>query len=90
MSDPEYAGMLTYYVGTRHYRAPEVLLNPGGYTVAIDIWGVGCTLAEMLNGTTLFRSKDRILREARLLLVMTMRQAVQGTVSFKFLCYTIN
>lgn len=51
-------GLLTEYVVTRWYRAPEVMLSPKQYTKAIDVWSVGCILVEMFNGTTLFRGKD--------------------------------
>ncbi|KAK2558265.1 Mitogen-activated protein kinase 1 [Acropora cervicornis] len=37
------------YVATRWYRAPEIMLNSKGYSKAIDIWSVGCILAEMLS-----------------------------------------
>ena len=39
---------MTAYVATRWYRAPEVLLSLKQYTRAIDMWSVGCILAEML------------------------------------------
>jgi mitogen-activated protein kinase 1/3 len=42
------ADFMTKYVVTRWYRAPELLLNEGCYTPAIDIWSVGCIIAEML------------------------------------------
>lgn len=51
------ASVLTDYVVTRWYRAPELLLNAKKYTVAVDMWSVGCVFAEMilrkpfLNGT---------------------------------------
>ena len=41
-------GLLTEYVATRWYRAPEIMLNAKGYTNAIDIWSVGCILADMV------------------------------------------
>jgi serine/threonine protein kinase len=33
---------------TLYYRAPEVLLGMKKYDEKIDLWGVGCVLAEML------------------------------------------
>jgi mitogen-activated protein kinase 1/3 len=36
-------------VVTRWYRAPEVILNQDSYTSAIDIWSVGCIMAELLS-----------------------------------------
>lgn len=38
---------LTDYVATRWYRAPELLLGNENYDDKIDIWSVGCVLAEM-------------------------------------------
>ncbi|KAF7306271.1 Mitogen-activated protein kinase [Mycena indigotica] len=49
---------LTEYVATRWYRAPEVMLTFKEYTRAIDMWSVGCVLAEMLNGKPLFPGRD--------------------------------
>ena len=40
--------VLTDYITTRWYRAPEVLLSWKNYSKAIDIWSVGCILAEMI------------------------------------------
>lgn len=47
----------TTYVVTRWYRAPEVLVG-GGYGPPVDIWSVGCILAEMLTGVPLFPGKS--------------------------------
>eukprot|EP00043_Microstomoeca_roanoka_P011452 m.107863 g.107863 ORF g.107863 m.107863 type:complete len:383 (-) comp15200_c0_seq2:699-1847(-) len=47
-------GILTEYVATRWYRAPEIMLNSRAYTKAIDVWSVGCILAEMLGNKPLF------------------------------------
>ncbi|ORY23049.1 kinase-like domain-containing protein [Naematelia encephala] len=51
-------GFMTEYVATRWYRAPEVMLSFRKYTKSIDVWSVGCILAEMLNGKPLFPGKD--------------------------------
>jgi mitogen-activated protein kinase 1/3 len=40
------------------YRAPEVMLTFKEYTRAIDMWSVGCVLAEMLSGQPLFPGRD--------------------------------
>ncbi|KAF8661297.1 hypothetical protein AX16_001396 [Volvariella volvacea WC 439] len=44
----EYASHLTEYVATRWYRAPEIMLAFSRYTTAIDVWSIGCILAELL------------------------------------------
>jgi serine/threonine protein kinase len=39
---------MTKHVVTRQYRAPEVILCSGNYSQSIDVWSVGCILAELL------------------------------------------
>uniref|UniRef100_A0A8C9TNR8 mitogen-activated protein kinase n=1 Tax=Scleropages formosus TaxID=113540 RepID=A0A8C9TNR8_SCLFO len=51
---------MTGYVVTRWYRAPEVILNWMHYTQAVDIWSVGCIMAEMLLGKPLFKGNDHL------------------------------
>ena len=48
-----------YYVCTRYYRAPEVILGLV-FDEAIDIWSIGCTLYEMYTGNILFNSVEYI------------------------------
>jgi serine/threonine protein kinase len=38
---------LTDYVATRWYRAPEILLGSGKYNKSVDVWAIGCILAEI-------------------------------------------
>lgn len=57
-SQEDNAGFMTEYVATRWYRAPEIMLTFKEYTKAIDVWSVGCILAEMLSGKPLFPGKD--------------------------------
>ncbi|KAJ3888777.1 putative MAP kinase [Lentinula edodes] len=52
------ANAMTEYVATRWYRAPENMLSNASYTKAIDIWAVGCILAELLSGRPLFPGRD--------------------------------
>ncbi|XP_041350048.1 mitogen-activated protein kinase 14A-like [Gigantopelta aegis] len=51
---------MTWYVATRWYRAPEILLGNTGYNYSVDIWSVGCIMAEMLTGRPLFPGTDQI------------------------------
>ena len=37
----------TEYVSTRYYRAPECILKSSNYNSPVDIWAVGCIMAEM-------------------------------------------
>jgi mitogen-activated protein kinase 1/3/mitogen-activated protein kinase 6 len=45
---------MTGYVSTRWYRAPEVLCSWSRYSSAIDVWSIGCILAEMVSRRPLF------------------------------------
>lgn len=51
---------MTGYVATRWYRAPEIMLNWMRYTQTVDIWSVGCIMAELLTSRTLFPGTDHI------------------------------
>mmetsp|Transcript_23628 Transcript_23628/g.52040 ORF Transcript_23628/g.52040 Transcript_23628/m.52040 type:complete len:440 (-) Transcript_23628:391-1710(-) len=46
--------VLTDYVATRWYRAPEILLGSTSYTKGVDIWAVGCILGELITGKPIF------------------------------------
>jgi len=46
--------VLTDYVATRWYRAPEILLGSTNYTPGVDMWSIGCILGELLGGKPMF------------------------------------
>ena len=50
---------MTGYVATRWYRAPEIMLKWMKYSKEVDIWSVGCILAEMYTTRPLFPGKNR-------------------------------
>ncbi len=52
--------ILTEYIATRWYRAPEVVMNTSQYTFAIDMWAVGCIVGELLCGKPLFRGTSTL------------------------------
>uniref|UniRef100_A0A674DSV8 dual-specificity kinase n=2 Tax=Salmo trutta TaxID=8032 RepID=A0A674DSV8_SALTR len=47
----------TSVVSTRHYRAPEVILELG-WNQSCDVWSLGCILLEYYLGLTLFQTHD--------------------------------
>ncbi|XP_039226040.1 extracellular signal-regulated kinase 7 [Drosophila yakuba] len=53
-------GMLTDYVATRWYRAPEILVASRSYTKGIDMWGLGCILGEMIRQKPLFQGTSTV------------------------------
>ena len=46
------------YIQSRFYRSPEVMLGLP-YSVAIDMWSLGCILAEMHTGEPIFSGSDQ-------------------------------
>lgn len=50
----------THEIATLWYRAPEVLMNIECYTTAVDIWSIGCIIAELLYGIPLFSGDSEI------------------------------
>ncbi|KRF93792.1 uncharacterized protein Dmoj_GI15342, partial [Drosophila mojavensis] len=52
--------MLTDYVATRWYRAPEILVASRKYTKGIDMWSLGCILGEMIRQKPLFQGTSTI------------------------------
>jgi hypothetical protein len=51
---------LTEYVVTRWYRAPEIMCSCSKYDHKIDVWSVGCILAELHGRKPLFPGEDYI------------------------------
>ena len=50
----------TQLVVTLWYRAPELLLDEGVYSPAIDVWSMGCIMAELLTRKPLFKGKTEL------------------------------
>ncbi|XP_062393602.1 dual specificity protein kinase CLK2-like isoform X1 [Sardina pilchardus] len=59
-------------ISTRHYRAPEVLLELG-WGHPCDVWSIGCILFEYYQGNTLYQVQTHDNREH-----LAMMQRVQG------------
>lgn len=71
-------------VSTRHYRAPEIILNLG-WSFPCDIWSIGCILVEFFTGDALFQTHDNLEHLAMMEAVMgyrieprLVRQVTQG------------
>ena len=47
--------------GFRRYRAPELLLGAKHYTKAVDLWAIGCIMAELMTSKPIFHTKASIL-----------------------------
>ncbi|EEB19563.1 dual specificity protein kinase CLK2, putative [Pediculus humanus corporis] len=62
-------------VSTRHYRAPEVILELG-WSQPCDVWSIGCIMFELYLGITLFQTHDN--REH-----LAMMERILGTVPYR-------
>ncbi|XP_053203284.1 serine/threonine-protein kinase ICK-like [Panonychus citri] len=82
----------TDYVSTRWYRAPEVLLRSTNYSSPIDIWAVGCIMAELYSLQPIFPGRseiDQIFRICSVLGTPDKREWTEGyqlasSMNFKF------
>lgn len=45
-------------MATRWYRAPELLVGDTQYGPPVDIWAIGCVVAEMLTGSPLWPGRS--------------------------------
>lgn len=48
------------YICSRYYRAPELMLGAEKYTNAIDIWSIGCVVAELYLTKPLFPGESSV------------------------------
>jgi mitogen-activated protein kinase 15 len=46
--------ILSEYIATRWYRAPELLMGCRDYSQAVDIWALGCLVGELFLGKAMF------------------------------------
>uniref|UniRef100_A0A5S6R3Q7 Protein kinase domain-containing protein n=1 Tax=Trichuris muris TaxID=70415 RepID=A0A5S6R3Q7_TRIMR len=62
----------TAIVSTRHYRAPEVILELG-WSYPCDVWSIGCIIYELLKGVPMFQVHEDVEH-------LAMMQRVLGTL----------
>lgn len=73
--DGQDEAVLTEYVVTRYYRAPEVVLTATQYTYAVDMWSSGCVLGEMITRRPLFEGKDPLDQIRKIITVLGSQSA---------------
>lgn len=52
--------MVSDYIATRWYRAPEILFGSQKYSKSVDVWSSGCIFAEILLEKVLFPGKSSL------------------------------
>uniref|UniRef100_A0A915EAF0 Mitogen-activated protein kinase n=1 Tax=Ditylenchus dipsaci TaxID=166011 RepID=A0A915EAF0_9BILA len=58
----EEGSIMTQYVSTRWYRAPELLFSLLDYDTKVDMWSAGCIFAEMIMRRQLFPGRDAAMQ----------------------------
>ncbi|WVZ80364.1 hypothetical protein U9M48_027843 [Paspalum notatum var. saurae] len=66
----EDSGAFTSFVGTRWFRAPELLYGSTNYGLEIDLWSLGCILAELLNLEPIFPGISDIDQISRIINIL--------------------
>ena len=59
LGDRDEADNMTSLVSDNWYQAPEVLLGSTNYSFAVDMWALGCIIAEMFVGKPLLPGENR-------------------------------
>lgn len=59
--------IMSDYVSARWYRAPEILLGSSQYGKQVDMWGVGCILAELYLNRPLFPGSSTLNQVSRII-----------------------
>jgi len=67
---PESVVAITDYVTTRWYRAPEVIVGWSRYGAAIDMWAVGCIVAELISRSPLFPGENTMKQLGLIIRIM--------------------
>ncbi|KAJ8478979.1 hypothetical protein OPV22_022706 [Ensete ventricosum] len=66
----EESGALTSCVGTRWFRAPELLYGSTSYGQEVDLWSLGCIFAELLSLDPLFPGTSDIDQLSKIISVL--------------------
>ncbi|KAH8329201.1 hypothetical protein KR074_005593 [Drosophila pseudoananassae] len=72
----------TDYVSTRWYRAPEVLLHSTNYGSTIDLWAMGCIMAELYTFRPLFPGSSEVDQLFKICSVLGTPEKVRPKTDF--------
>ena len=68
------------YICSRYYRAPELIFGATDYTTAIDLWSVGCVMAELLLGQPLFPGESGVDQLVEIIKARSNRLLKKGSL----------
>ncbi|KAL2242880.1 cyclin-dependent kinase G-2-like [Sesamum indicum] len=84
------SGSYTPRVVTLWYRAPEILAGAETYSTAIDMWSVGCIMAELLLKEVLFKGKCDREQRTKIYTLLGRGKADDNVFTGKFLAAAAN
>lgn len=73
------------YICSRYYRAPELIFGAQDYTIAIDVWSMGCVFAELVMCRPLFPGEtgiDQLVEIIKVLGTPTREQVLAMNKSY--------
>ena len=76
------------YIQSRFYRSPEVMLGLP-YSTSIDMWSLGCILAEMHTGEPLFSGSDQFDQMQKIVKVRLVDDHITTLFRFASTCRTL-
>lgn len=74
------------YICSRYYRAPELIFGATDYTGQIDVWSIGCVIAELVLGRPVFpgeTASDQLVEIIKILGTPTNQQIYQMNHNYK-------
>ena len=74
------------YICSRYYRAPELIFGNTNYTTQIDVWSIGCVIAELMLGQPIFPGEsgvDQLVEIIKILGTPTKEQILSMNPEYK-------
>jgi glycogen synthase kinase 3 beta len=74
------------YICSRYYRAPELIFGNSNYTTQIDVWSVGCVIAELMLRQPIFPGEsgvDQLVEIIKVLGTPTREQILSMNPDYK-------
>jgi mitogen-activated protein kinase 15 len=68
-TDSDKRPVLTDYIATRWYRAPEIIVGSSKYTKGVDMWSVGCIIGELVLDKPVFPGQSTLNQLERIVSV---------------------
>ena len=71
-------------VVTLLYRAPEILMGARYYHTPVDMWSLGCIMAELMSGRPLFMGDSEVITFAAHIVIVSCSTSLCQAASERF------